>query len=380
MNYYNQTPEKTLQHLDTTRKGLPETERQARLTRLGPNKLKEQKQKPLWQKIGKHFIDLLMIVLIVAGSLKGITGDYVEMGIIFAVVLINGLIGYFQERKAEASLNGLKQMMAQEAVILTQGQRKKVAAESLVPGDVLLLNSGDILPADVRLLEAHDFLVEEAALTGESLPIEKSTAVLTSSLPLGDRVNMAFSGTQIQAGSAVGIVTNTGDDTEIGKINHALQSVAPQTTPLIRKMNQLNQQIFKGLMLFIVFLIFFTTLRYGMEANLLLSAVIALIVAVVPEGLPAVLTMILSMGVKEMSEQKAIVKSMPAVETLGSMTVICSDKTGTLTKNEMTARKPHGTRFVTLCCKGSAAPFSSRAEDSLSLQAQIHGYCPPYQS
>ena len=336
MNYYNQTPEKTLQHLDTTRKGLPETERQARLTRLGPNKLKEQKQKPLWQKIGKHFIDLLMIVLIVAGSLKGITGDYVEMGIIFAVVLINGLIGYFQERKAEASLNGLKQMMAQEAVILTQGQRKKVAAESLVPGDVLLLNSGDILPADVRLLEAHDFLVEEAALTGESLPIEKSTAVLTSSLPLGDRVNMAFSGTQIQAGSAVGIVTNTGDDTEIGKINHALQSVAPQTTPLIRKMNQLNQQIFKGLMLFIVFLIFFTTLRYGMEANLLLSAVIALIVAVVPEGLPAVLTMILSMGVKEMSEQKAIVKSMPAVETLGSMTVICSDKTGTLTKNEMT--------------------------------------------
>ncbi|WP_270598444.1 HAD-IC family P-type ATPase [Enterococcus asini] len=376
MNYYNQTPEKTLQHLDTTRKGLPETERHARAVRLGPNKLKESKQKPLWQKIGKHFIDLLMVVLIVAGILKGITGDYVEMGIIFAVVLINGLIGYFQERKAEASLNGLKQMMAQEAVILTQGQRKKVAAESLVPGDVLLLHSGDILPADVRLLEAHDLLVEEAALTGESLPIEKSTGALTSSLPLGDRVNMAFSGTQIQAGSAVGVVTNIGDDTEIGKINHALQSVAPQTTPLIRKMNQLNQQIFKGLMLFIVFLIFFTTLRYGMEANLLLSAVIALIVAVVPEGLPAVLTMILSMGVKEMSEQKAIVKSMPAVETLGSMTVICSDKTGTLTKNEMTvtdivlpaAPTTVTTRDLTLIMNNCQDLRTSESQDVTKLQ------------
>lgn len=336
MNYYNQTTDKTLTHLDTTRKGLPQEERQARLERLGPNKLKESKQKPLWQKIGKHFIDLLMVVLIVAGILKGITGDYVEMGIIFAVVIINGLISYFQERKAEASLNGLKQMMATEAVILTDGHREKVTAETLVPGDLLLLHSGDILPADVRLLEAHDLLVEEAPLTGESLAIEKSAEVLHGTLPLGDRVNMAFSGTQIQAGSAIGVVTDTGDQTEIGKINSALQNVAPQITPLIRKMNQLNQQIFKGLMLFIVFLVFFTTLRYGMEADLLLSAVIALIVAVVPEGLPAVLTMILSMGVKEMSDQKAIVKSMPAVETLGSMTVICSDKTGTLTKNEMT--------------------------------------------
>ncbi|MDT2757149.1 HAD-IC family P-type ATPase [Enterococcus asini] len=336
MKYYNQTTDKTLKHLDTTRKGLPQGERQQRLERIGPNKLKESKQKPLWQKIGKHFIDLLMVVLIVAGILKGITGDYVEMSIIFAVVIINGLIGYFQERKAEASLNGLKQMMAKEAVILTEGHRKKVAAETLVPGDLLLLHSGDILPADVRLLEAHDLLVEEAPLTGESLPIEKTAETLTGTLPLGDRVNLAFSGTQIQAGSAIGIVTDTGDQTEIGKINSALQNVAPQTTPLIRKMNQLNQQIFKGLMLFIVFLVFFTTLRYGMEANLLLSAVIALIVAIVPEGLPAVLTMILSMGVKEMSDQKAIVKSMPAVETLGSMTVICSDKTGTLTKNEMT--------------------------------------------
>ena len=336
MKYYNQTTDKTLKHLDTTRKGLPQGERQQRLERIGPNKLKESKQKPLWQKIGKHFIDLLMVVLIVAGILKGITGDYVEMSIIFAVVIINGLIGYFQERKAEASLNGLKQMMAKEAVILTEGHRKKVAAETLVPGDLLLLHSGDILPADVRLLEAHDLLIEEAPLTGESLPIEKTAETLTGTLPLGDRVNLAFSGTQIQAGSAIGIVTDTGDQTEIGKINSALQNVAPQTTPLIRKMNQLNQQIFKGLMLFIVFLVFFTTLRYGMEANLLLSAVIALIVAIVPEGLPAVLTMILSMGVKEMSDQKAIVKSMPAVETLGSMTVICSDKTGTLTKNEMT--------------------------------------------
>ena len=339
MDYHNKTISQTLKHFDTSARGLNQKQRKKRLEKFGANKLKEKAPQPLWKKIGKHFIDLLMVVLMAAAILKGITGDYVEMGIILAVVVINGLIGYLQERKAESSLNSLKQMMAQTADILMDGHRKKIAAEELVPGDLLLLQSGDILPADVRLMESHDLVVEEAVLTGESLPVAKSTSLVDSSATLGDRLNLAFSGTQVQSGSAVGIVTATGDQTEIGKINQALQSVKPQTTPLIRKMNQLNQQIFKGLMLFILFLVFFTTLRYGLEANLLLSAVIALIVAVVPEGLPAVLTMILSLGVKEMSDQKAIVKSMPAVETLGSMTVICSDKTGTLTKNEMTVKQ-----------------------------------------
>lgn len=335
MTYHHKSINETYTTLQTTANGLTSSQRKARLEKQGYNQLAEKKPVPLWQKIGKHFLDLLMVVLLVAAILKGITGDYVEMGIILAVVIINGIIGYLQERKAEASLNSLKQLLSPTATVFIDGHRKEVASEEIVTGDVLLLKSGDVLPADVRFVEAADLVIEEAVLTGESLPIKKTTAIVNEKAGLGDRRNIGYSGTQVQEGRGIGIVIATGDQTEIGKINQALQSVKPQTTPLIRKMNQLNQQIFKGLMLFIVFLIIFTSLRYGLEANLLLSAVIALIVAVVPEGLPAVLTMILSMGVKELSQQKAIVKSMPAVETLGAMTVICSDKTGTLTKNEM---------------------------------------------
>lgn len=336
MNWHTKNQTEILQNLNTHQTGLNASERQRRLEQNGPNQLTEKQQLKTWQKIAKHYVDFLMIILMIAGILKGITGDYTEMIIILAVVLINGLISYLQERKAEESLSGLKQLVSQEAVILTENQRTQVATDSLVVGDIVLLKSGDLVPADLRLIQTHDLVVEESALTGESLPVEKHTAALIGEISLGDRTNLAFSGTQVQAGSGIGVVIATADQTEIGQINEALQSVKPQTTPLVRKMNQLNQQIFKGLMGFILFLIFFTTFRYGMEFDLLLSAIIALIVAVVPEGLPAVLTMILSMGVNEMSKEKAIVKSMPAVETLGAMTVICSDKTGTLTKNEMT--------------------------------------------
>lgn len=335
MTWYKYTVNRILEMLSSSLSGLSEHERALRLKKYGMNTLAEKEEQKLWRKIGKHFVDLLMIILIVAAVLKGITGSYVEMFIIFAVVLINGLIGYYQERKAEESLNGLKQMMGQESVVLSDGVRQIMSSEVLVPGDVVVLQPGDIVPADLRLFEVHDLLIEESVLTGESLPIEKNPANLNDETPLGDRLNMAFSGTLVQSGTGKGIVVETGDTTEIGQINQALQTVERQTTPLILKINQLNKQIFKGLMGLIVFLLFFTTFRYGMEINTLLSTVIALIVAVIPEGLPAVLTMILSMGVNEMAEKQAIVKSMPAVETLGAMTVICSDKTGTLTKNEM---------------------------------------------
>ena len=336
MKWQAYTEKEIIHHLNASKDGMAEEVRQSKLQKDGRNTLSEKNQLKTWQKLGKHFLDLLMLVLLAAALLKGALGNYVEMGIILAVVLINGLNGYFQERKAEESLNGLKQMLGQEAVILSQGLRKVVPSDSLVVGDIVVLQSGDIVPSDLRLLETHDLVIEESALTGESLPVEKETQVLDEDTPLGDRSNLAFSGTLVQAGSATGIVVATGDDTEIGQINAALQSVQKQTTPLIRKMNQLNKQIFKGLMAFILFLIFFTALRYGLDFSMLASSIIALIVAVIPEGLPAVLTMILSMGVKEMAQEKAIVKSMPAVETLGAMTVICSDKTGTLTKNEMT--------------------------------------------
>lgn len=339
MKWYKQSIEEVLTKVDSQTTGLSKEEREARLKNNGPNKMEEKEQVKLWRKIAKHFTDLLMIVLIAAALLKFATGELAEGGIIFLVVIINGFVGYWQERKAEESLDGLKQMMGQEATVLNEGQPLKLDSENLVEGDVVILKAGDVIPADLRLIEVHDLTVEESILTGESEAVEKTVAVISQNALAGDQLNMAFSGTLVQTGSAFGVVVETGDATEIGKINHALQSIQTQTTPLVKKMHQLNKQIFRGILALIVFLLFFTSFRYGMDWSLLFSASIALIVAMIPEGLPAVLTMILSMGVKEMADENAIIKAMPAVETLGSMTVICSDKTGTLTKNEMTVQE-----------------------------------------
>ena len=336
MKWYQLTKEAILSKLQTTDKGIQDIERQQRLESNGFNTIEEKQALKPWQKFLKHFTDLLMIVLLFASILKMITGDYVESAIIFLVVIINGLVGYWQERKAQDSLDGLKQMMGQEAVVLSDGVKATIPNETVVVGDIVSLNAGDVVPADLRLIDVHDLIIEESILTGESEPVEKHAHLIEAESAIGDQTNMAFSGTLVQSGSALGIVVATGSNTEIGKINQALQSIQQQTTPLVKKMNDLNQQLFKGIMVLIVFLIFFSTFKYGMDFNLLFSAMIALIVAMVPEGLPAVLTMILSAGVKEMAEEQAIIKSMPSVETLGSMTVICSDKTGTLTKNEMT--------------------------------------------
>lgn len=336
MKWYQLKKEAILSTLQTTDKGIQGIERQQRLESNGFNKIEEKQALKPWQKCLKHFTDLLMIVLLFASILKLITGDYVESAIIFLVVIINGLVGYWQERKAQDSLDGLKQMMGQEAIVLSDGVKATIPNETVVVGDIVSLNAGDVVPADLRLIDVHDLIIEESILTGESEPVEKHTHLIEAESAIGDQTNMAFSGTLVQSGSALGIVVATGSNTEIGKINQALQSIQQQTTPLVKKMNDLNQQLFKGIMVLIVFLIFFSTFKYGMDFNLLFSAMIALIVAMVPEGLPAVLTMILSAGVKEMAEEQAIIKSMPSVETLGSMTVICSDKTGTLTKNEMT--------------------------------------------
>ncbi len=302
----------------------------------GENVISEKQQLPKWRKISKHFTDLLMVVLMVAAILKAILGDFAESGIIFAVVVINRIVGYWQERKAEASLNGLKQMMGKETTIYLHGRRKKVPVASLVAGDLVVLGPGDVVLADLRLMETHDLVIEEAILTGESETVQKQHHMIDGEAIIGDQYNMAFSGTHVESGSSTGIVVETGDRTQIGQINQALQSVESQETPLIKKMKQLNHQLFRCIITLVLFLIFFTTFRYGFAFSGLFSSVIALIVAMIPEGLLAVLTMILWMGVKEMSEQQAIIKSMPSVETLGAMTVICSDKTGTLTKNQMT--------------------------------------------
>ncbi|MEQ7179506.1 HAD-IC family P-type ATPase [Enterococcus thailandicus] len=336
MKWYKLSTEQVKQKTRAETAGLTQQERQARLETDGLNKIEKQEQLKPWQKFAKHFTDLLMIVLMIAALLKFFTGDIIGGSIILLVVVINGLISYWQERKAEDSLDGLRNMMGQESVVLSAGIQETIDAEQLVRGDIVILKAGDVVPADLRLIDTHDLTIEEAILTGESLAVEKQSATIEETSPTGDQVNMAFSGTLVQTGSAQGIVVEIGNQTEIGKINKALQSVQVQTTPLIKKMHQLNKYIFQGILALIVFLLFFSSLRYGLELNLMFSASVALIVSMIPEGLPAVLTMILSMGVKEMAKENAIIKGMPTIETLGSMTVICSDKTGTLTKNEMT--------------------------------------------
>lgn len=336
MTWYKETAEETMNKLKTTKDGLSNQERTSRLEIQGRNEIEVKKKVSPLRKFLKHFTDLLMIILMVASVLKFLTGDYIEGSIILLVVIINSFVGYWQERKAEESLNGLKSLMSQDAVVLSEGVKKSIPATEIVQGDIVSLTAGDVVPADIRLVETYGLMIEEAALTGESDAVEKISEPLVDELGAGDQLNMAFSGTLVQAGSALGAVVETGNTTEIGKINQALQSVQQQTTPLVRKIHQLNKQIFRGIVFLSLFLIFFTSFRYGLEWNFLFSTIIALIVSMIPEGLPAVLTMILSLGVNEMAQEQAIIKGLPSVETLGSMTVICSDKTGTLTKNEMT--------------------------------------------
>lgn len=336
MTWYKETAEETMNKLKTTKDGLSNQERTSRLEIQGRNEIEVKKKVSPLRKFLKHFTDLLMIILMVASVLKFLTGDYIEGSIILLVVIINSFVGYWQERKAEESLNGLKSLMSQDAVVLSEGVKKSIPATEIVQGDIVSLTAGDVVPADIRLVETYGLMIEEAALTGESDAVEKISEPLVDELGAGDQLNMAFSGTLVQAGSALGVVVETGNTTEIGKINQALQSVQQQTTPLVHKIHQLNKQIFRGIVFLSLFLIFFTSFRYGLEWNFLFSTIIALIVSMIPEGLPAVLTMILSLGVNEMAQEQAIIKGLPSVETLGSMTVICSDKTGTLTKNEMT--------------------------------------------
>ncbi|EMF0377898.1 HAD-IC family P-type ATPase [Enterococcus hirae] len=335
MVWYKETAQEVMKTLKTTPDGLNQDERISRLKENGYNHIEVKKKVSPLRKFLKHLTELLMIILLVASLLKFFTGEVIEGSIILAVVLVNSFVGYWQERKAEEALNGLEKLLGQNAVIFTEGIKELVPAKELVPGDLLALKAGDVIPADVRLIEVHDFMVEEAALTGESEAVEKTSERLTTTVSTGDQKNLAFSGTLVQTGTAIGVVIETGDTTEIGKINQALQSVQQQTTPLVKKINQLNKQIFRGILFLSLFLLFFTTFRYGLEMNFLFSTIIALIVSMIPEGLPAVLTMILSLGVNEMAKEQAIIKGLPSVETLGSMTVICSDKTGTLTKNEM---------------------------------------------
>lgn len=318
--------------------GLTEEDAEQLLEEWGNNELPEGEKDPEWLKFIKHFSDVLIYILLVAAVVTFVLGHYVDTIVILLVAIINALIGYIQERKAEKALEGIKKMLSLEATVIRDGEQTEIASADLVPGDVVIVNAGDKIPADVRLAVTNNLHVEESALTGESTSVEKSTETLSEDTPLGDRLHMAFSGTSVASGSGKGIIVATGENTEIGKINTSISEVEEIQTPLLRQTDKFGKMISVVIVGLAILLFIFGLLIHDYEWGELLLSVIGLTVASIPEGLPAILTIILSLGVQVMARNNAIMRNLPSVETLGAVSVICSDKTGTLTKNEMTVQ------------------------------------------
>jgi P-type Ca2+ transporter type 2C len=326
-----------LKHLDTFgESGLSDEEATRRLEVYGLNQLAERPPTTFWQMLLEQFKNFIVILLIVASVISAILGDYVEAAAILAIVILNATLGVVQDRRAEQALAALKKLSAPDANVIRSGSRKVVASTKVVPGDVVLLEAGNYVPADVRLLEAINLRVEEAALTGESVPVQKdATMRLQADIPIGDRKNTAFMGTLINYGRGKGVVVSTGMHTQIGLIAEMLQSVEEEETPLQRRLDQLGKALGIGALV-ICGLVFLVGMLRGHEILDMFMIAVSLAIAAVPEGLPAVVTISLALGMQEMIRRHALIRKLSSVETLGSTTVICSDKTGTLTQNEMT--------------------------------------------
>ena len=336
--FYQQSVEESLAANHSTVDGLSSTEAAARLQQYGENALPQKPGKPAWLRFLAHFNDVLIYVLLVAALLKLIMGHWVDMFVILGVAIINALIGHIQESNAEKSLQSIRNMLSSEAVVIRQGNHETIPTTALVPGDIVVIRAGDRIPADLRVIEAHNLRVEEAILTGESTVVEKNTDALSGELPLGDRYNLLYSGTTVSAGGGKGLVVATGGETELGHINQMMSDIEKHRTPLMVQMDKLGKTIFITILVMMVVLFVFSLLFRDMPVSELVLSLISLAVAAVPEGLPAIISIILSLGVQAMARRKAIIRKLPTVETLGAMTVICSDKTGTLTMNEMTVK------------------------------------------
>src|SRR5690554_1231295 len=325
-----------LGRLDARREGLSNEEARARLDRDGPNALPETAGKPLWRIVLAQFTDAMIIVLLIAAVVSAaVSRELVDSLVILVLVLANAVIGTWQEVKAARSLNALRAMTAPHANALRDGAPVHLAAQDLVVGDVVLLAAGDAVPADLRLLQAANLRIDESALTGESHAVDKSTDAVPADVALGDRAGVAFSATLVVAGRGAGVVTATGARTQVGGIAELISSGPEVTTPMQRRLNQLGRTL--GIAVLVVCAALFVLgLAQGRDALETLMLAVALAVAAIPEGLVAISTVVLALGVQRMARRGAIVRTLPAVETLGSTTVICSDKTGTLTQNRMT--------------------------------------------
>ncbi|MGJ8478450.1 HAD-IC family P-type ATPase [Sphingobium yanoikuyae] len=331
-------PEEALATLSVEATGLDQRDAEARLRRYGPNALPEApRQHPLLRFLA-HFNSVLIYFLLGAALVALLLNHGIDAAVILAVVLVNAVVGFIQEGKAEEALGAIQDMIAPHAMVLRSGERRVVAVPELVPGDIVLLEAGDRVPADIRLLRARGLLIDEAALTGESVAAEKHQTLIAADAGIADQNNMAFSGTLVAAGQATGLVVETGIHTQIGRISGMLKAVEVGKTPLVRQIDDFARLMTWSVLAGAVVLFLFAVLARGFHWIDALIAIVALSVGVVPEGLPAVITITLAIGVQRMAARQAVIRRLPAVETLGATSVICTDKTGTLTRNEMTVR------------------------------------------
>ena len=341
MNWYSKTPKEIESELKTDLGlGLTSQEAESRIEKYGENKLSESKKKPFYKKLLEQLLDPMVLILIVAAILSSIAGDLIETIIIIAIVILNATMSLIQEGKAEDSVAALQKMSSPDAKVLRDGNKTFIKSDHLVPGDVVFLETGDIVPADLRLIDSANLQVDESSLTGESVPVNKDFQVTyDGDVQIGDRKNYCYSSTIVTYGRAMGIVTETGHGTEIGHIATKIQSYENKQTPLQEKLNKLSKIL--GILVIAISILVFVIglLRPDMDILESLMTAVSLSVAAIPEGLAAVVTIVLSIGMNRMAKKNAIVKKLLAVETLGTTTVICSDKTGTLTQNEMTVTK-----------------------------------------
>jgi magnesium-transporting ATPase (P-type) len=319
----------------STSTGLDANEALRRLQTFGPNRLPEGKRRGPLMRFFSQLNNVLVYVLLGAGFVKLMLNIWVDAAIIIGVVLLNALLGFIQEGRAEKALDSIRNMLSAESRTLRGGETRMIAAEHLVPGDVVLLESGDKVPADLRLVDAKNFRTEEAALTGESVPADKSIDPVAVTATVGDRENMAFSGTMVVSGRATGVVVATGSETELGRINQLLAAVTALETPLLRQIKKFGYAITAVIAVVAVLVFAYGKWVKGMDFVELFQAIVGIAVSVIPEGLPALITITLAIGVQRMAQRNAIIRRLPAVETLGSVSRICSDKTGTLTLMEM---------------------------------------------
>lgn len=375
MKLYQKDIGEVLKEVDSTTQGLTQKSAEERLRANGKNKLKEGKTKPLITKIWEQIKDPMVLVLIAAAVISGAFGEIADMAIILVVVLLNAVLGIVQEGKAEKAIEALQNMSAPFSKVRRDGNILKVKSEDIVVGDIVILEAGDSVPADMRILESASLKIEEAALTGESVPSDKSADTLIATekdIPLGDRSNMAYMGTNVVYGRCEGVVTGTAMETEMGKIAGILSDTEIEKTPLQQKLAGLSKVLSIAVLGICVFIFFFNVLKNGgfngphvFESFL---TAISLAVAAIPEGLVVVVTVLLSIGVTKMSDKNAIIRRLTAVETLGCTEIICSDKTGTLTQNKMTVVEHYGdinhlVKAMYLCNDASGDTFETMVGD-----------------